>query len=520
MKILMKRISISAILILFISHAFASAVFQTVTLPNPQSDKIVVKMMFRNGSMSDPKGMEGITQLTSSLMLDGGTGKFSASDIKSMTYPWAARWYSTVDKEVTVFTFEFHKDHAEQMLSIMTGLVVAPAFSESDYKRIKSNQENYINEVIRSSSDEELSKYALESFLFRDTRYAHPIGGTSQGLTNVSLEEVVRYHKASFTTRNLMLGIAGAYTDPYLLKLQEAMMKLPDANPSTLQPVVARNPKGLQVEIITKQNTLGSAIFAGFPLEITRSQDEFAALMVANSWLGEHRKSYSRLYQKIREQRSMNYGDYTYIEWYENGGSNMLPQPGYPRKSNYFSIWLRPVQTAGALKSQYPELKEIKIGHAHFALRMALRELQTMVEKGMTHEDFELTRDFLRSYTKLYIQTPAKQLGFLMDSKFYGRNDFIGELDVMLERLSLDDVNAAIQKHWQSKNMFITIVTDKAEAEPLKESLMNGLRSPMSYADALRATLPPEILAEDEDVSNYPMQVTSVEIISDQSLFR
>ena len=84
----------------------------------------------------------------------------------------------------------------------------------------------------------------------------------------------------------------------------------------------------------------------------------------------------------------------------------------------------------------------------------------------------------------------------------------------------LHDVNAAIQKHWQSKNMFITIVTDKAEAEPLKESLMNGLRSPMSYADALRATLPHEILAEDEDVSNYPMQVTSVEIISDQSLFR
>ncbi|MFM8949751.1 MAG: M16 family metallopeptidase [Bacteroidota bacterium] len=516
----MKHISITAILLLVLGSSYASVTFQTVTLPNPQSDKVVVKMMFSNGSMYDPKGMEGITQLTASLMLDGGTGKYTATDIKSMTYPWAARWYSSVDKEVTVFTFEFHKDHADQMLSIMTGLVIAPTFTDSDYKRIKSNQENYINEVIRSSSDEDLSKYALESFLFRDTRYAHPVGGTTQGLSNITLEDVIRYHKTNFTTRNLMLGIAGAYTDPYLLKLQDAMMKLPDSSPTLVQPVAAKNPKGLQVEIITKQSTLGSAIFAGFPLEITRSQDEFAALMVANSWLGEHRKSYSRLYQKIREQRSMNYGDYTYIEWYENGGSNMLPQPGYPRKANYFSIWLRPVQTAGALKSQYPELKEIKIGHAHFAMRMALRELQTMVEKGMTHEDFELTRDFLRSYTKLYIQTPAKQLGFLMDSKFYGRNDFISELDVMLERLSLEDVNAAIQKNWQSKNMFISIVTDKTEAEPLKESLLNGLKSPMSYSDALRSTLPPEILAEDEEVSNYPMQATSVEIISDQSLFR
>ena len=516
----MKRLYISAILLMVVNCAFAATTFETVTLPNPQSEKVVVKMMFSNGSMSDPIGMEGMTQLTASLMLEGGTGKYSATDIKSMTYPWAARWYSTVDKEVTVFTFEFHKDHAEQMLSIMTGLVIAPAFSESDYKRIKSNQENYINEVIRSSSDEDLSKYALESFLFRDTRYAHPVGGTTQGLVNISLEEVIRYHKSHFTARNLMLGIAGAYTDPYLLKLQDMMMKLPDTSPVSVKPVVARNPKGLQVEIITKQNTLGSAIFAGFPLEITRSQDEFAALMVANSWLGEHRKSYSRLYQKIREQRSMNYGDYTYIEWYENGGSNMLPQPGYPRKTNYFSVWLRPVQTAGALKSQYPELKDIKIGHAHFAMRMALRELQAMVDQGMTQEDFELTRDFLRSYTKLYIQTPAKQLGFLMDSRFYGRNDFISDLDVLLERLTLDDVNMAIRKFWQSKNMFISIVTDKTEAEPLKESLMNGFRSPMSYSDALRATLSPEILAEDEEVSSYPMQASSVEIISDQSLFR
>ena len=54
---------------------------------------------------------------------------------------------------------------------------------------------------------------------------------------------------------------------------------------------------------------------------------------------------------------------------------------------------------------------------------MALKEMQSFMDKGMTNEDFELTRKFLLSYTKLYIQTPAKQLGFLMDSKFYGRND-------------------------------------------------------------------------------------------------
>jgi zinc protease len=68
--------------------------------------------------------------------------------------------------------------------------------------------------------------------------------------------------------------------------------------------------------------------------------------------------------------------------------------------------------------------------------------------------------------------------------------------------------------------MFISIVTDKSEAEPLRLSLMEGRVSPMSYSDALRATLPPEILAEDEEVAGYPLKVTSVEVVTDQSLFR
>ena len=172
-------------------------------------------------------------------------------------------------------------------------------------------------------------------------------------------------------------------------------------------------------------------------------------LMIANSWLGEHRKSYSHLYKKIREERSMNYGDYSYIEWYSNGGGNMLPRPGFPRSSNYFSIWLRPVQTAKGLKKQYPELKDITLGHAHFALRLALKTMQDLIGNGMSNEDFELTRTFLRSYNKLYAQTPERQLGFLMDSKFYGRKDYLKEMDELLAKTTNEEVNKAMKKYWQ-----------------------------------------------------------------------
>jgi zinc protease len=190
-----------------------------------------------------------------------------------------------------------------------------------------------------------------------------------------------------------------------------------------------------------------------------------------------------------------------------------------PRSSNYFSIWIRPVQTAAGLKKQYPELSDIYIGHAHFAIRMALHEMQQMIDKGMTKEDFEATRDFLRSYNKLYIQTPERQLGYLMDSRFYGRKNYIAEMDTLLSKLTLDQVNSAIKKYWQTKNMYVSIVTDKSEAEPLAKSLRENLPSPMSYSNSLLGSLSQSILVEDKAIENYKLNVKDVKIVDSKDTF-
>jgi len=510
---------IIAILFLFILGLQVNAA-DVVELKLPKSDLVVVKLMFKNGSICDPVGKEGLTSLTASVVADGGTGKMTSTEIKDLIYPWAASYYASVDKQVTVFTFEVHKDNLDKFYPIIIDLLRNPRFADDDFSRAKSNQLNYVSEVIHSSSDEEYSKKYLENFLFRGTNMAHLVDGTADGVNSITLNDVRAHYKNFFGTNNLTIGIAGNYSDDFLSKLKSDLGGLPKTAMAIPEPGKGRKPNGIQVEIVSKESALGSAVFAGFPMDITRANDDFAALMVANSWLGEHRKSYSRLYQKIREQRSMNYGDYTYIEWYNNGGSNMLPRAGYPRLSNYFSIWLRPVQTAKGLKGQYPELKDLEVGHAHYAIRMALREMSNMITNGMNKEDFELTRTFLRSYMKLYAQTPEQQLGYLLDSKFYGRKDWLKEADALLANLTVEQVNAAMKKYWQTNNMFIAIVTDKTEAVPLARSLRDNLVSPMSYSNTLKGVMSNEILMEDKEVEKFPMKVSSVEIIDDTTTFK
>ncbi|WP_266202609.1 M16 family metallopeptidase [Pontibacter kalidii] len=493
---------------------------KVVELRQPESNKVIIKLMFKNGSMVDPEGKEGLTYTTAQMITESGTKDMPVSEIKDKIFPWAAEYYSNVDKEVTTFTFAVHQDFLQDFYPIVRGLMLQPAFAEEDFKRVKSNQQNFVDQVIRASSDEEYSKKALEDLLFRGTNYQHMVEGNSASVPNITLEDVKNHWQNYFTKNNVMIGIAGNYSQDFLNQLKGDVAQLSGVQPTIPLAGEPNKPKGVQVEIIQKSDALGSAIFTGTPMPVTRSADDFAALMVANSYLGEHRKSYGKLYDKIRTTRSMNYGDYSYIEWYDRGGNVQLPIPNVPRTSNYFALWIRPVQIAEGLKQQYAELSDINVGHAHFALRLALREVDNLINKGMTQEEFELTRKFLRSYMKLYIQTTEKQLGFLMDSRFYGRQDYIEEMDQLLANLTVEDVNKAVKKYWQTDNMFITIVTDDSEAEPLRQALLSNTPSPMSYSNLVKEGLPQEVLAEDDEIATYKLNVTDVKILDSKDTFK
>ncbi len=504
-------------LIFFVAETRAQ---ELVELKKEKSNVLIIKYMFNVGSMMDPEGKEGLTRLTASLVTGGGSTSYSKSEIDDLLYPMAGEYSSFVDKEVSVFTFEVHHKFARNFYSIIRTMLLDPAFEEKDFDRLKSNQLNYVNQIIKASSDEEYSKMALEDLLFRGTRYQHMVAGTSSGLENITLQDVRDHFERFFTLDNLMIGLAGNYDENLKSEILKDAENLPGLESTLPEAPEIDMPDGFHIEIIEKEDALGSAIYGGYPLYINRADDQFAALMVANSYLGEHRKSYGQLYQKLRSARSMNYGDYTYIEWYEKGGSYQLPLPHVPRHSNYFSLWIRPVQIADQLKAQYPELEGIAVGHAHFALRLAIREIDMLVENGMTQDDFELTRQFLRSYIKLYIQTPSRELGYLMDSRFYGRENYIEELDRLLAELTLEDVNRAIRKHLQAENMYVSIITDDSEAGPLAESLRENLPSPMTYSNLVREGLPASITREDEMVENYRLNIESVKIIDSETLFK
>ena len=449
-----------------------------------------VKLAFAAGSAHDPKGKEGLAALSASMIAGAGSRERKIDEIEKALFPMAGAFRVRVDKELTTFTGVVHRDKAGEFLDLVLPQLLDPGFREADFRRLRDAQRNALLVDLVENNEEELGKERLQELLFAGTPYAHPVLGTKAGIDAITLDDVKGFVKRAYTKGALTLGIAGDVSDERLAGLKAALGRLPDgeALPAPTG-VLARAPKGLALDVVKKE-TRATAISIGHPIEVTRSHPDFAALCVARSFLGEHRSSSAHLYQRIREERGMNYGDYAYIEAFPRGMFQFTPDPNLPRRAQLFEIWIRPVA---------PQ-------NAPMALKLALDDLQRLVEKGMTRSEFEATRDFLTKNVFIQIATQDQRLGSAIDSRWYGIGDFATTMRERLAKLTLADVNRAIQKHLSFRDLQVVAVTK--DAEGLREKLLSPAPATIRY-DSPKAK---EVLQDDARVGAKRLGLASTAV--------
>ncbi|MGZ8293297.1 MAG: M16 family metallopeptidase [Telluria sp.] len=466
-------------------EAKASEAKFDVLVQKSKLPQIRFKLLFAAGSAHDPKGKEGLAALTAAMVASAGSTERKIDEVAKALFPLAGSFSEQTDKEMTTFTGSIHKDNWNEYASVALPLLLSPGFREEDFRRLKDAQKNALQLDLKDNNEEEFAKERLQTNIFAGTPYGHPVLGTVEALESITLDDVKAFYKTAYTQGALSVGISGDVSDEQTASLKKALAKLP-AGPglSYGEAPRGRMPNGLEVEIIEK-NTRATALSFGLPTEVTRSHKDFPALWVAKAFLGEHRASSSYLYQRIRELRGMNYGDYAYIEAFPRGMFQFFPNPNLGRKAQLFEVWIRPVA---------PE-------NAHFALRIALTELDKLIANGMTQAQFETTRDYLMKNVFVMTATQDQQLGYALDSKWYGTPEFTAMMRDGLSKLTAADVNAAIRKHLSAKNMSVVFVTK--DAAGLKEKLASDAFSPIKY-DAAK---PQAVLDEDQAIGNTKLGI-------------
>lgn len=472
-----------------------------------RSPLVTVRLVIRAGSAWDPPGQEGLAALTAALVGDAGTARRSYRARTEALYPLGTGVSVRCDRELASVGGTVHVHRLGAFTELLLEAVLTPGFDEADVLRLRQRQHSHLTSTLRAASDELLGLEALQQAIFGgDHPYGHAPEGTVQSLARLTGADARRFHRATWTRARLVVGVAGGYDEAWLEGLLEALGALPAGEAAAPVPVPAA-PVGRSVLLVEKP-TASVGIHVGYPLSVGRDHPDFAALWLANSFLGEHRTFHGRLMQQLRGIRGLNYGDYSYAEHHADAPATTQPTPHAVRSRPHFSIWVRPVPPEKAL----------------FALRAALHELDRLVVGGLGPDELDATREFLLGYARLWAQTASRRLGFAMDGLLGagggagagGGEAGAGLVDLLLARLpslTAAEVTDAVRRHLRSDRWTAVLVC--GDAARLEAELRADGPSPISYP----APMPDDVLETDRLISVRRLGVGEIATARADSLF-
>ena len=215
--------------------------------------------------------------------------------------------------------------------------------------------------------------------------------------------------------------------------------------------------------------------------------------------------------QRLREARGLNYGDYAYLEHFEQeGGEASTAQTCRPRHQQDFTIWLRPVQNDNAL----------------YAVRAALYQLQrSLKDEPFSDEEVARAKGFLDGYVLLWAQTDARKLGFAMDGAATGSQEFLARLRGQIAKVTTADVNRAWRRVGDLSSGLEIVMVGPHAAET-KKAIVAGTPSPMHYprdASGKSPDKPAAQMEEDKVIAAFPLGVkgdADVEIVPVANVFQ
>lgn len=472
-----------------------------------QDPIIDVRVVFRTGSADDPAGQEGLTNLAVHLMRLATVDKDSAA-FSDALFPMAAELGAGVDKDTVVFSGRCHRDHKDAFFKLFTDVILHPRLDAADFERVKAEETSALTSVLRSSNDEWLQREALEAALYDAPNvlgltstaatstarhpYRHTPTGTVEGLASITLDDVKAWVGSALASDRVVVGVAGGADEAFVAALTKALSTLPTAK-TARAPVAAPVSTGGNKLLVVEKPAQATAISLGFVLpELSRTHPDYAAMKLAETWFGEHRSLIGHLFNSMRETRGLNYGDYAYVEHFVQEGWSTFEELNIPRRSQYFSMWIRPVEHKNRL----------------FALRMTAWELARFVDQGIPSDvEFEKVRGFVSGYWRSKEQDPMRRLGYAVDERLTGQPFDRDGLRAKVKSLTRAEVNAAIQRHLHKDNVVYVVVTE--DAKGLVDDVVGKKPAAITYSGKMSDA----VLEEDKGIVVFDLGVDADDVV-------
>jgi zinc protease len=414
-----------------------------------------VDLVFRTGSMTDPRGKEGLSAFAFQSLLRG-TKKLERKEFFAAVERLGAGITVDTASNRTIVTLNAVSENLEDAIKILAEAVLQPGLKDAEINSLKEEELAQLHE--EQSNNRAILKRVFQQAIFRGTNLAFPAQGTIDGMKAISPQDVRNFLAEQIRAGNVVVAVNSSHPQKKVKEWMEtAFAEFPEGKaPKTAAPSLKAQ-EGRHLFVVDRKGSSTTEVaigHTGFAANYADRQILETGLFVLGADMS------SRLFQVLRGQNGWTYGAYASFQMVE------IPR----RTHGSFLIYT------------FPQAE-----HTEKATLKALEIYDEYVKSGVTQKELDFAKKSLTNSYPFKFATSRSRL----TAKLYEYLDGAPLLSVPAYRKLVNGISraqllAAEKKIHDPNNLVIVLVGDPAQTEALKKNIPN-LKSVTVISDPMKA---------------------------------
>ena len=400
-----------------------------------RGDAVIANLRLRYGTPQNLIGKASAADFTA-MMLDKGTTTMSRQEIQDKLDALKARLRIFGGTGGATIRMETTNEFLPEVMALVNDMLKNPAFSQEEFEKIKEEELAYMEEDLSDPQARASNEFGrlLNPYPKTDVRYERTLEEEIADTKKLTLNDVKQFHKDFYGASEATLTIVGDFDEAKISGIVSdnfAEWKNPSSYERITDPYMEIKPSEKNIETPDKANAM---FFAGMPVKVNDSHEDYAAMVMGNYILGGGFLN-SRLATRIRQNDGLSYG---VGSWFN--GSSQDDGGGF-----------------GAYAISAPENSE--------KVQVAFKEeITKVITDGFTQEELDAARNGWIQAQNVNRSQDGRLSGMLTNNLRLDRNmDWTQALEDKIMKLSLADVNAAMKQHIHPDKMVYVKAGDFAK---------------------------------------------------------
>ncbi len=382
-----------------------------------------MQLVFKNsGSMTEEK--EGLSKFCAK-MFNEGTKKLGSVGFARELESKAIHLSASSGTETFVFEVSSLKEQFKEAISFLKELLKDPNFTKEAFEKVKTMTLGNLKS--KESDYDYIAALNLKLLMYENTPLGHPFLGDYRSINSLILKDVEDFAKKRVVLNRAIIVIGGDMSEEEALEEAKSVLEiLPKGESGKIGFYYPTDEK--RKKVVKKEDIKQAYIDFGSPFYLKVNDPDNYKAKVAAFILGAGGFG-SRLMEEIRVKRGLAYSAYSRI--------NLT-------KSH----------------SDFTGYLQTKLKSANEAVEIVKEVIKDFVKNGASKEELNQAKKFLLGSEPLRSETLSQRLNraFLEYYNGFGLGYYKKQLD-LIEKLTLEDLNAFIKKHKEINDLSFSIVT-------------------------------------------------------------